>query len=213
MSKQKGRTVKRIWKVAAIAGSVMAALQSVAFVMFMFEEAVQAGGFAFMPASGVKNWTLVLEVHRSQVALIDKAEQFTDSWGRLAFWTYGAYKEFFQASRRTAESYRMIAEAKLKEQAATANITKATNTTKPKTALYVPRKGDLLIKQWVMDKDLAGLVELAKPELVNLADGKYYLFPSGTWRMLGESKSGKSWQILIRGVEVWLSKSMVVIAT
>ena len=105
----------------------------------------------------------------------------------------------------------MIAEAKLKEQAATANITKATNTTNPKTVLYVPRKGDLLVKQWVMDKDLAGLVELAKPELVNLADGKYYLFPSETWRMLGESKSGKSWQILIRGIEVWLSKSMVVI--
>jgi len=34
------QAIKRIWKVLAVAGTVMALLQSVAFVMFMYEEAV-----------------------------------------------------------------------------------------------------------------------------------------------------------------------------
>jgi len=207
------QAIKRIWKVLAVAGTVMALLQSVAFVMFMYEEAVQTGGFGFMVASQAKDYQAICEMHQAQDRLIREASTFTDSWGRLAFWTYPAYHSFFEASNRTNTAYLKMAETKIRETLAK-NATQAANITQVKPPeVYIPQKGDILVKAWIMDKEYPSIVQRLKLEKMPLLDGPYYRL-TGHVEVRGESKSGASWKLRFPalGVELYLSKGFMVIA-
>jgi hypothetical protein len=92
----------------AIAGAIAAALGTVAFVEFIYEEAVQSSTFPIYIAIQNRNYDVArLQIARSR-RIVDSGDLFTSTVGFVNPLSYDAFKSFFNASRGQLDAYEKV---------------------------------------------------------------------------------------------------------
>lgn len=68
---------------------------SLAFSSFIYEEALQAAGFAVKATIAAEDQALALQAVKNFEQIMKDAMQFQDRWGCMAFWSHKAYATYF----------------------------------------------------------------------------------------------------------------------
>ena len=75
--------------------------QSLAFASFIYEEALQATSFGVRAAMQCEDATLARDAMARFRSLMLRAQAFQKKWGHMAFWSHGAFQEYFSVAAPT----------------------------------------------------------------------------------------------------------------
>ncbi len=89
------RRARIVLKTLAILAAPIFLAQTLGFVSFIYEESLQASGFAARAAIDARDVTIALDCVRSFKDLVYRAQAFQRRYGCLAFWSNGAYETYF----------------------------------------------------------------------------------------------------------------------
>lgn len=82
-------------KILKIVGITFIAAQGLIFVSFIYEEALQANGFAIRTAIQSRDRNVALEAMKNYETIMRDAQSFQKNYGWIAFWSHKAFSAYF----------------------------------------------------------------------------------------------------------------------